>query len=67
MSKPIAIDLFCGAGGLTYGMRKAGIEVVAGIDLDPKMGEVYEANNYPGHLHQTWHAVFSHHAHRLFK
>ena len=47
MSKPIAIDLFCGAGGMTYGMRKAGIEVVAGIDLDPKMGEVYEANNYP--------------------
>ena len=26
------IDLFCGAGGLTHGLIKAGVPVVAGID-----------------------------------
>ena len=30
-----AIDLFCGAGGLSYGLKNAGISIVAGIDLDP--------------------------------
>jgi DNA (cytosine-5)-methyltransferase 1 len=34
MSKIIkAIDLFCGAGGSSYGARKAGAEIVAGFDL----------------------------------
>ncbi|WP_044527939.1 DNA cytosine methyltransferase, partial [Herbaspirillum sp. B65] len=39
-----AIDLFCGAGGLSYGLRKAGINVRAGIDLDPKCEFPYTAN-----------------------
>lgn len=29
-----AIDLFCGIGGLSYGMKEVGIKVVAGIDID---------------------------------
>ena len=29
-----AVDLFCGAGGLTYGLAQAGIGVEAGIDID---------------------------------
>ncbi|WP_244193080.1 DNA cytosine methyltransferase [Paraburkholderia eburnea] len=41
----VAIDLFCGAGGLTHGLRKAGIKVVAGYDLDPKCRWPYERNN----------------------
>ena len=32
---PAAVDLFCGAGGLSYGMKRAGIDMVAGIDADP--------------------------------
>src|SRR5665213_554926 len=40
-----AIDLFCGAGGLTHGLVKAGIPVVAGIDLDPSCRFPFEANN----------------------
>ena len=40
-----AIDLFCGVGGLTHGLVQAGIDVVAGIDLDPSCKYPYEANN----------------------
>ena len=42
-----AIDLFCGAGGLTRGLRRAGWEVVAGIDVDDAVAETYRRNN-PG-------------------
>ena len=40
-----AIDLFCGAGGLTHGLSKAGICVRAGVDSDPACAYPYEANN----------------------
>ncbi|PNM89931.1 DNA cytosine methyltransferase [Achromobacter xylosoxidans] len=40
-----AIDLFCGAGGLTYGLRKEDIRVLAGIDIDPACQYPYEKNN----------------------
>lgn len=40
-----AVDLFCGAGGLTHGLEREGIRVVAGIDLDPACRFTYEANN----------------------
>lgn len=32
------IDLFCGAGGLTHGLQLAGLDVVAGIDLEGNVG-----------------------------
>jgi len=28
------VDLFCGIGGLSYGLRKAGLNIVAGVDSD---------------------------------
>jgi DNA (cytosine-5)-methyltransferase 1 len=40
-----AIDLFCGIGGLTHGLIKAGIPVVAGIDIDETCKYAYETNN----------------------
>ena len=40
-----AIDLFCGAGGLTLGLRRAGWHVLAGIDVDAAVGETYGRNN----------------------
>lgn len=43
-SKIAAVDLFCGAGGLSLGLQQAGIEVVAGIDLDPACRYPYEQN-----------------------
>lgn len=39
------IDVFCGAGGLTYGLQKAGISMVAGIDLDPACEFPFAENN----------------------
>lgn len=29
-----AVDLFCGVGGLTYGLKRAGLNVLAGFDID---------------------------------
>lgn len=40
-----AIDLFCGVGGLTHGLVKAGVRVAAGIDIDPDSRYAYEENN----------------------
>lgn len=42
-----AIDFFCGGGGMTYGLRQAGIDVIAGIDFDPEARATYEWNNQP--------------------
>lgn len=42
-----AIDFFCSIGGMTYGFREAGIDVIAGIDIDNSCKETYEFNN-PG-------------------
>ena len=39
-----AIDLFCGIGGLSYGLKKAGISVLAGVDLDKSCQYAYEKN-----------------------
>ena len=41
----VAVDLFCGAGGLTRGLLDAGIQVKKGYDIDEKLKETYEKNN----------------------
>lgn len=40
-----AVDLFCGVGGLTAGLRSKGIRVRAGYDVDPACEYPYEKNN----------------------
>ena len=42
-----AIDFFCGAGGLTRGLLNAGIDVLAGVDIDERLRETYTHNNEP--------------------
>jgi DNA (cytosine-5)-methyltransferase 1 len=45
-NKPIkGIDLFCGVGGLSHGLAKAGISIVAGVDLDDQCRFPFEMNN----------------------
>src|SRR5690348_2622771 len=44
-NKIAAIDLFCGIGGLTHGLIKSGIPVVAGFDIDDACKYSYETNN----------------------
>lgn len=44
------VDLFCGVGGLTCGMRQAGFNVVAGFDNDKTCEYTYSHNN-----HATFH------------
>ncbi|MFM5890201.1 MAG: DNA cytosine methyltransferase [Dolichospermum sp.] len=39
------VDLFCGAGGLTYGFEQAGLPVKVGYDIDPTCKFPYEHNN----------------------
>lgn len=39
------VDLFCGIGGLTCGLEKAGLDVVAGYDLDATCEYAYTHNN----------------------
>lgn len=40
-----AVDLFCGVGGLTYGLAKAGVVVKAGYDIDQACEYPYNQNN----------------------
>lgn len=44
LENAVAVDVFCGIGGLSYGMKKAGIHVAAGIDLDETCKFAYEEN-----------------------
>lgn len=45
MRRISAIDLFCGAGGLTHGLLKSKVNVVAGFDIEESCRFAYEKNN----------------------
>jgi len=48
-----AIDVFCGAGGLTHGLQKAGIDVQLGIDIDPSCEYPFTSNNKASFLKKS--------------
>jgi DNA (cytosine-5)-methyltransferase 1 len=48
-----AVDLFCGAGGLTRGLLNAGVRVAAGYDIDKACRFPYEHNNSPAIFKNT--------------
>jgi DNA (cytosine-5)-methyltransferase 1 len=44
-NRPTAVDLFCGMGGLTLGLKRAGFEVKAAIDVNKEFAKTYKANH----------------------
>lgn len=44
-SKVSVVDLFCGVGGLSHGLKLEGFHIAAGIDLDPECKFPFEQNN----------------------
>lgn len=42
--QPTAVDLFCGAGGLSLGLMQAGFRILVGADSDPVAVETHTAN-----------------------
>ncbi|MGD1920111.1 MAG: DNA cytosine methyltransferase [Pleurocapsa sp.] len=42
--RPIAVDLFAGAGGMTLGFEQAGFDVLAAVEFDPIHASVHEYN-----------------------
>lgn len=42
--RPIGVDLFAGAGGLSLGFEQAGFDVVAAVEIDPVHCAVHEYN-----------------------
>lgn len=46
----IAIDLFCGCGGVTEGLKQAGFSIVAAVDNDPICCKTYRLNHPEVHL-----------------
>ena len=42
-----ALDLFCGCGGISAGLRAAGFEVIAGVDIEPNYIATF-THNFPG-------------------
>lgn len=51
------VDMFCGAGGLTRGLKNAGLDVIAGIDADGNCKYPYEQNNGAKFIHRDVRSV----------
>lgn len=39
------VDLFCGVGALSHGLKRAGLKIIAGYDVDARCQYAFESNN----------------------
>jgi DNA (cytosine-5)-methyltransferase 1 len=44
MARPILVDLFAGAGGMSLGFEQAGFDVVAAVEIDPIHAAIHKFN-----------------------
>lgn len=51
MNSRTAIDLFCGAGGLTQGLKQAGFGIIGAVEKEPVFAETYSLNHPEVALH----------------
>lgn len=50
-NRPVAVDLFCGPGGISTGFRNAGFDIAVAVDYDESAVQTYEANHEQSPLH----------------
>ena len=53
MNRPIAIDLYAGAGGLSLGLEQAGFDVILAVDRDPYHVATHHRNFPHGKSHRA--------------
>lgn len=53
MRKIEAVDLFCGVGGLSHGLKQSKVKILAGVDLDPHSKYPFEVNNKAKFIHRS--------------
>lgn len=46
------VDLFCGAGGLSFGLQNAGLKIKAGVDVDPSAEFPFTENTQSEFVHR---------------
>lgn len=51
--RPVAVDLFAGAGGLSLGFRQAGFRVALAVELDPDAAQTYHVNHQETPVYQA--------------
>ena len=61
------MDLFCGIGGLSHGMYKEGLDIIAGFDIDDTCKYAYEKNNKSTFYNQDIKTVTKEQISSLFK
>lgn len=58
MKKPLAIDLFCGAGGMSEGIIQAGFHIVFSSDKSPEASLTYQNRHAQLGLHNEYNTFF---------